>query len=156
MTRVALLVAVILGAAGCTTKPSAEECRTAIENMRRLMGTENLREDTRIEGDIRRCKGGSKKKAVQCAIKAQTLDDLRHCDFYKVPENTPGVGPTGGSAAPAPTGSATGSAAPGAAAPGSAAPAAAGSAEAGSAATGSAAAGSAAAGSAAGSAGSAK
>jgi hypothetical protein len=146
MTRLALLFAVVLATA-CATKPSSEDCRKAIENMQRLMGTDNMRDDGRIEGEVRRCKGGSTKKAVACAIKAQTLDDLRHCEFFKVPVDLPGAAGSAaatGSAAPA-TGSATGSAAAGSAATGSAsgsaAPAtgsAAGSAATGSAATGSA------------------
>lgn len=143
MIRVVLLM-VALGAFGCS-KPGEEDCRKAIANMQKLMGTESLRDPAAIEGEVRRCRGGSKKKAVQCAIKAQTLDDLRHCDFFKVPENAPGIG-TGadGSAAGSATGSAAGSATGSAA--GSATDSAAGSA------TGSAAGSDSAAGSAAGSA----
>jgi hypothetical protein len=143
MTRLALLFAVVL-ATGCATKPSAEDCRKAIENMQRLMGTDNMRDDGRIEGEVRRCKGGSTKKAVACAIKAQTLDDLRHCEFFKVPEGLPGPA---GSAAPA-TGSAAGGAAGSAGTAGSATATDPGSAS-GSAATGSATAPTGAAGSAA-------
>jgi hypothetical protein len=129
MTRLATLVfgfAIIL-VTGCSTKPSADDCRKAIANMQRLMGTDNMRDDGRIEGEVRRCKGGSTKKAVECAVKAQTLDDLRHCEFFKVPETAKGLGsdPTGstapGSAAGSAMGSAAGSAATGSAATGSAA-----------------------------------
>jgi len=122
MTRLAsLLVAVVAvaGLGGCS-KPSEHDCRKAIANMQRLMGTDNLREDGRIESEVRRCKGGSKKRAVECAIKAQTLDELRHCEFYKVPANAPGIGTdTGGSGTVMPparsglAGSAAGSAAAG-------------------------------------------
>ena len=138
MTRLVLLMVAVVGF-GCS-KPTEPDCRKAITNMQRLMGTENLKDADGIESEVRRCKGGSTKKAVSCAIAAQTLEDLRKCEFFKVPEGAKGIGTkdegSAGSAAP-------GSAAPGSAAPGSAAP---GSAE------GSAAAGSAAAGSAAGSA----
>jgi hypothetical protein len=106
MIRVALLM-VAVAAFGCS-KPSEEDCRKAIANMQRLMGTENLRDAATIEGDVRRCKGGSHRKAVKCAMEAKTLDDLRHCDFYKVPENALGIG--SGSAAGSATGSAAGSA----------------------------------------------
>ena len=144
MTRLALLVIVVVGF-GCS-KPSEEDCRKAISNMQRLMGTDNMRDDGRLESEVRRCKGGSKKSAVDCAIKAQTLDDLRRCEFFKVPENAKGIGADvgsagSGSAAAPPAGSAAvppadGSAA-GSAAAGSGAPTGAGSAS-GSAATGSA------------------
>jgi hypothetical protein len=163
MTRLALWMVASLCLVGCTTKPSEDECRQAISNMTRLMGTENLGDQQAVESQVRRCKGGSKKKSVQCAIKAQTLDDLRKCDFYKVPENAKGIGAadTAGSAAVGSGSAAAGSAAVGSAgadATGSAAVGSAGagsadgSAAAGSAGAGSAAAGSAAAGSAMGSA----
>ena len=150
MTRLALWMVASLCLVGCTTKPTEDECRQAIGKMTRLMGTENLGDQQAVESQVRRCKGGSKKKSVQCAIKAQTLDDLRKCDFYKVPENAKGVGADpAGSAAVGSGSAAAGSA--GADTPGSAAVGSAGSAD-GSAAAGSAAAGSAAAGSAMGSA----
>ena len=104
MTRLSLLFAVVL-ATGCATKPSSDDCRKAIENMQRLLGTDNMRDDGRIEGEVRRCKGGSTKKAVACAMKAQTLDDLRACEFFKVPDVLPSTAP--GSAAGSAAGSAT-------------------------------------------------
>ena len=90
MTRLASLligaISIAALAAGCS-KPSEADCRKALANMQRLMGTENLRDEGRMESEVRRCKGGSKKKAVACAIKAQTLDDLRHCEFFHIPPN---------------------------------------------------------------------
>ena len=137
MTRLAsLLVAVVavavVGLGGCS-KPSEADCRKALANMQRLMGTDNLRDDGRIEGDVRRCKGGSKKKAVACAIKATTLDELRACEFFHVPINftPPNVGSGSGAVVP-PTGSGAAGSAAGSAAAGSGS--AAGSAAAGSAA----------------------
>ncbi|HEY5926338.1 MAG TPA: hypothetical protein VIV11_31850 [Kofleriaceae bacterium] len=163
MTRLALLVVVVVAGFGCATKPSEEDCRAAITNMQQLMGTENLRDTEMVESQVRRCKGGSNKKSVECAKKAQTLDELRKCDFYKVPDNAKGIGadPAGsaagsGSAMGSDAAGSAGSGAPaGSAAPtGSAAPAA-GSAAGSAAPTGSAASPGAAAGSAATSAGSA-
>jgi hypothetical protein len=119
MTRLAL-IALAAGAllAGCD-KPKPDDCRKALLNMQHLLGTENLNDTSTLEGEVRRCRGGSKRKAVECAIKAQTLDELRACDFYKLPDKaTKGGGP-----APAPSGSAAGSAAPAGSAAGSAAPA---------------------------------
>ena len=80
MTRLALLFAAVL-ATGCATKPSADDCRKAIANMQRLMGTDNMRDDGRIEGEVRRCKGGSKKEAVACAMGASSIDQLKQCGF---------------------------------------------------------------------------
>jgi hypothetical protein len=83
MKRVfALALAVTLGA-GCS-KPSAEDCRKALTNMQHLLGTENLSKSAGDqEGEVRRCKGGSSKEAVHCAMSAQTLEDLKKCEFYK-------------------------------------------------------------------------
>lgn len=130
MNRFVLLM-VAAAAFGCATKPSEDECRKAISNMQVLMGTENLGDSEMIESQVRRCKGGSSKKSVQCAIKAQTLDDLRKCEFFKLPPNTQLPGATGsagaagsaGSAAtpPAGSGSAAGSAVPAEGSAGSAA-----------------------------------
>jgi len=67
-----------LGLAACN-KPAAEDCRKAIQNMQHLLGTDSTNKD--IEGDVRMCKGGSSKEAVQCAINATTVDQLKACEF---------------------------------------------------------------------------
>lgn len=84
MTRL-VLIAVSLCALAACDKPTDADCRKAIANMQHLLGTENLNTDKGVEGDVRACREGSKKPAVACAIKAQTLDELKGCDFYKVP-----------------------------------------------------------------------
>ena len=33
------------------------------------------------EGEVRRCKGGSSRESVACAMKAGTLDELKACGF---------------------------------------------------------------------------
>ena len=82
MTRIAiLLVAVFMF--GCD-KPTPEDCEKALRHMKHLLGTENLNE-TGLQGEVRRCRGGSSKEAVACAIKAQTLAELKACDFEKAP-----------------------------------------------------------------------
>jgi hypothetical protein len=120
LARSALLALATLGsltAAGCN-KPSKEECRQAIDNMRSIMGTDLLQESD-TQGWVRRCNGGSRKEAVLCAIKATTMDELRACQFMHLP-NGKGVGdqpfPGEGSGTPSMTngsgssaGSATGS-----------------------------------------------
>lgn len=105
MTRLACIVLALVALAACD-KPTPEDCRKALLNMQHLLGTETLNTDASLQGEIRRCRGGSKRKAVECAIKAQTLDELRACDFEKVPGRAPlGAGsavPPGASVPPAP------------------------------------------------------
>lgn len=72
-------------ATGCS-KPSEDSCRRAISNMQQLLGTEHLTAGQDLNGEIRRCRGGSSQKAVDCAIAAKTLDELRACEFMKVPD----------------------------------------------------------------------
>jgi hypothetical protein len=83
MTRLALIVALFLAAA--CDKPTPDDCEKALRNMKHLLGTENLTDTASLQSEIRRCRGGSSKEAVACAIKANTLDELHACDFEKVP-----------------------------------------------------------------------
>jgi hypothetical protein len=82
MKRFLLVVAALapLGTGACN-KPTPEDCRQAIANMERLLGTEAASRNADNEGDVRRCRGGSTKEAVTCAIKASTLDELKACAF---------------------------------------------------------------------------
>ena len=84
-----LLFLVVLAACN---KPETDDCRKAIDNMQHIIGTENLSGNGDNEGEVRRCRGGSSKEAVQCAIKAQTKDDLAKCDFMKLPTKKSGSG----------------------------------------------------------------
>jgi len=85
----ALAASLLLGLLGAAcSKPSADDCRKALANMQHLLGTENLSKTADYEGEVRRCKGGSSKEAVQCAIKAQSLDELKKCDFYKTDKSS--------------------------------------------------------------------
>lgn len=76
-------VVLVLLAAACN-KPAEEDCKKAIENMRKLMGTESYSTD--LAPHIRRCKGGSSKEAVACAIKATSRAELEACGFAKFDE----------------------------------------------------------------------
>lgn len=91
MARLALLLAIATAALGCN-KPTEDDCKAALTNMRRLMGTDSSLDQSSQAGDVRRCKGGSTKTAVACAAKAQTLDDLRACEFMKVPAKSTDTG----------------------------------------------------------------
>jgi hypothetical protein len=88
MKRLVLAVAVLAGLAACD-KPSKDDCRKALLNMQHLMGTENIDNDKGIEGEVRRCQGGSRKEAVLCAQNATTREELMRCDFL-----APGRGST--------------------------------------------------------------
>ena len=79
------LIAAFTVATGCS-KPSEESCRKALANMQTLLGTEHLNDGEGLQGEVRRCRGGSSQKAVDCAIAAKTLDELKKCDFMKVPD----------------------------------------------------------------------
>ena len=82
MKRFLLIVVAMVGAGACD-KPTAAECRKAITNMMTLEHTDTTSGNFDIEGEVRRCKGGSHKAAVACASKATTLDELHACDFRK-------------------------------------------------------------------------
>ncbi len=120
-----------LGAGACN-KPTQDDCRKAISNMERLLGTEAASRNADNEGEVRRCRGGSTKDAVTCAIKATTVEELNACKFRgsKGPSTTGPSGPSGpspgaptpGSAAPTPAAPAPGAPAPGAPTPAAPAP----------------------------------
>jgi hypothetical protein len=80
MTRIAILVGLGLSLAACN-KPAAEDCRKALTNIQRILHTENLMNTAQFEGEVRRCKGGSSKEAVECAIKAQNKAELDKCGY---------------------------------------------------------------------------
>jgi hypothetical protein len=90
LRRVALW-SVLSGAllTGCN-KPSEDNCRKALANIRHLLGTEHLSQaDQTIEGEVRRCRGGSRRASVDCAIKATNLEQLRACKLIDIPTTTP-------------------------------------------------------------------
>lgn len=125
MKRFAVVLGLLMLAGACD-KPTEENCRKALANVRSLLGTESPESD--LAGDIRRCKGGSSKKTVECAMNATSLDQLKACGFFKTPpkkDGDAGSAAGSGSAAAAPAGSA---AAPAGAAPAGSAAAPAGSA----------------------------
>jgi hypothetical protein len=71
----------LAGAGGCN-KPAEADCRQAIHHIQDLIGTSSAtRSEADLEGEVRRCKGGSTREAVACTIKATTLDELKACAF---------------------------------------------------------------------------
>jgi hypothetical protein len=96
MRAIAIVIGLML-AAGCN-KPESDDCRKAIKNMNRLMGTDKLQTPAAVEAAVRSCRGTSTKESVECAIQAQTLDQLKSCGFYKEPKLEPeGSGSAAGS-----------------------------------------------------------
>ena len=87
----AVVVLAALAAGGCN-KPTETSCRHALENMRVLLGTDNPTGNASLQGDIRRCRGGSTRKAVACASAAKTLEELRACDFMGSKKGIAGAG----------------------------------------------------------------
>ena len=112
MKRALVLVMLLAaGSIGCN-KPSESNCRKAIHNMQRLIGTDKLHSASNVESAVRSCRGASKKASVECAIQAQTLEQLKKCSFYKeqgMTDDEPGTGSApapGSGSAPSATGSA--------------------------------------------------
>lgn len=77
----AILSMAAAGSLGACNKPEADDCRKAIANMQKLLGTDAAAKNVDNEGEVRRCKGGSTREAVACAIKATTLEELHACQF---------------------------------------------------------------------------
>lgn len=119
MKRFLLVLATLapLGAGACN-KPTPEDCRKAITNMERLLGTEAAARNADNDGEIRRCRGGSTKENVACAIKATTAEELHACGFMGSKGKS-----TAGDSAPNPGAPSPGAPSPGAPSPGAPPPA---------------------------------
>ncbi len=103
MKRLASIVVVgLVTLTAACNKPSEDDCRKALVNMRKLMGTGNSNED--LMPAIRSCRGGSTRESVQCAIDAKTRDDLAACKFAHFDEQS-GSGSGSGSGSSAGSGS---------------------------------------------------
>ena len=74
MKRFAVVLGLLMLAGACD-KPSEENCRKALANVRTLLGTGSPEAD--VQGDVRRCKGGSNKKTVECAMAATSIEQLK-------------------------------------------------------------------------------
>jgi len=83
MKRFILLLTLVTAACN---KPAPEDCRKALTNMQHLLGTDNLLKTGDFETEVRACRGGSSKESVECAIAANTVEQLRACGFMKAPD----------------------------------------------------------------------
>ena len=94
MVMVTVWAAAVAGASACN-KPSPESCRKAILNIQVLLGTDKSLGNFDLEGEVRRCRGGSTRKNVQCATNAASIEELRKCEgwesaTYRAATVTPG------------------------------------------------------------------
>ncbi|HEY5936567.1 MAG TPA: hypothetical protein VIU61_18085 [Kofleriaceae bacterium] len=80
--RTVVVLLLVSGLGGCE-KPSEENCRKALANVRTLYKTDTADQQMDNAGDVRRCVGGSSKKAVDCAMNAKSLTELEACNFGK-------------------------------------------------------------------------
>jgi len=72
-----------MGLLAACEKPTEDSCRKAIANVRALYHTDSADPQASTAGDVRRCVGGSSKKAVDCAVNAKTVEELEACNFGK-------------------------------------------------------------------------
>lgn len=77
MKRFLVLLAII--GAGACNKPSADECHAAVVNVHSIVDPGDASFD--VDGEVRRCRGGSSREAVACATSAKTRADLDACHF---------------------------------------------------------------------------
>lgn len=75
MMKYALALALLVGCE--KNKPTEAECRAAITNLQRVIGTEHLRED--ITQKVRSCQNGSTRDEALCTANAKTLADVDAC-----------------------------------------------------------------------------
>lgn len=92
-----LLLAALLALAACD-KPTPESCRKALVNMRHILGNDSQTDEAQLASQVRACRGGSSKASVECATKAANKEDLKKCQFYKVPDEPPAGSGSAGSA----------------------------------------------------------
>ena len=90
----ALLCCGLAGAQVGCDKPTDNECRVAIQNMRKLLTTDKVNTTNDVESAVRRCRGSSSKKSVQCAASAATVEDLKACGLLPEVKDEPPAGKT--------------------------------------------------------------
>ena len=81
--RVLVVCLLLPSRSSACNKPTEEDCRKAIANMQKLLGTDNLSQTEDLAARSGAAAAARSKEAVECAIKATSLDELRACDFMK-------------------------------------------------------------------------
>jgi hypothetical protein len=85
MTRLLMILLaalLLLGGATATgcSKGNEEDCRKAIENVRRLTGTVTDDFGPDPEAAVRSCRGNADRASVRCVMNAQSLAELEQCE----------------------------------------------------------------------------
>ena len=84
MKRIVMLALLSSAALIACDKPSEGDCKKAINNIRVLLGTDKLTEDTgQTAAWVRSCQGSAKKSSVKCAMEASTVEQLERCGILK-------------------------------------------------------------------------
>jgi hypothetical protein len=81
--------AALVASVACNAKPSEDDCRQAVGNMRRVLATDKINVAGDVESAVRRCRGSSNKKSVKCAIGAVSVAELEACGL--LPPAAPGA-----------------------------------------------------------------
>ena len=68
----------VLGVLGCS-RPSDEDCRRALRNVRKISGAADTSNAPDPEPAIRKCKSSASTEQVACLIAAKTQDDVAAC-----------------------------------------------------------------------------
>ena len=75
-----LLTLALLGTfLGCAT-PTEDQCRKAVDNIRKLTGTSQSDFGADPQAAIRSCKANASKNSVLCMTEAKTVEELRKCE----------------------------------------------------------------------------
>ncbi|MBI4510820.1 MAG: hypothetical protein HY698_14395 [Deltaproteobacteria bacterium] len=69
----------LLGILGCD-RPSEEECARAIANINKITAFESQAQGKDAAAAVRSCRSQGTKAAVQCWIRATSVEDLAKCE----------------------------------------------------------------------------
>ena len=67
-----------VSAIGCN-KPSEEDCKKALNNIRSLYETEKEQVGAPMANMVRACRGSASRESIQCFIEAKSKKDLLNC-----------------------------------------------------------------------------
>jgi hypothetical protein len=60
-------------------KPQEEECQRAVDNIRKLYGTDSFSHGVPPQAAVRSCRGSATKESVRCIAAATSLEELNAC-----------------------------------------------------------------------------
>jgi hypothetical protein len=74
--------ALLVSGCGSGAKPTEEQCRLVVENIRKINRTNESDVGARPEAMVRSCRARSSREAVECMIAAKTVQELEKCEGY--------------------------------------------------------------------------